>query len=63
MIVCPFCKSTMHAQSPGCKREPTFRCMDCNVRFVVTNQSYMPASTREQYWAMVKSGTLGRQGQ
>lgn len=61
MIVCPFCKGVMLACSPGCKREPTFRCEACNVRFVVTNQSYMPEETRLRYWSLVKDGALGKQ--
>ena len=63
MITCPFCTSKMLAVSPDGIVNPAFRCTKCNVRIVVTNQSYLPVNIREQYKSLVKNKKLGTQEQ
>lgn len=56
---CPFCsKAEYVAQLPIENKELAFRCNSCNVRIVVTNQSYLPKSIRDYYWKLVKNKQL-----
>ena len=63
-LCCSFCDGgLLRAQQPSgtIRREPNFRCGGCNVRVVVTNQSYMPEDVRHYYWFLVLSKQLGLQ--
>lgn len=57
MISCSFCKNIMRATVPidNC---PAFRCIGCNIRIVITNQSYMPRKLISLYWFLVKTQQL-----
>lgn len=57
---CPFCTGDMSATEPVV-RDPAFRCIKCNVRIVVTNQSYLPLWLKRLYWHWVNTKTLMKQ--
>lgn len=62
MISCPFCASNMRAVSP-IENNPAFRCVGCNIRIMISNQSYLPKQIKIKYWWFVKNKKLTTQEQ
>ena len=61
---CSFCDGKLRAGTPlgpPFESDPCFRCLDCNVRIMVTNPSYLPPELVTFYWHLVKSQTINKQ--
>jgi hypothetical protein len=51
-IYCSFCNAKLDIVSPD-NNNPCWRCSSCNVKIIVTNQSYLPANLYKEYWQVV----------
>lgn len=63
-VPCPFCKRgktvSMVAGTP-LNGSPSFRCIFCNCRIVITNPSYAPSDMIKEYWKLVNEERLSEQ--